>query len=124
MGPVDGRPEPVEGPPEPGGTSRGLRRAQPTGRPASAKSVVHSAGGRQTERMRPSFVPGLELSRLFYRDQVRPLLDQLGGPEHSAALIGHGSEVLGFDTERSTDHDWGPRVLIFLADDEAARETG
>lgn len=71
--------------------------------------------------MRPSFVPGLELSRQFYRDQVRPLLDQLGGPEHSAALIGHGSEVLGFDTERSTDHDWGPRVLIFLADDEAAR---
>jgi hypothetical protein len=35
----------------------------------------------------------------------------------AAALFGYGSDVLGFDTERSTDHGWGPRVLVFLADD-------
>jgi hypothetical protein len=35
---------------------------------------------------------------------------------HSAGLLGWGSDVLGFDTERSTDHGWGPRVLIFTAD--------
>ncbi|MFF5207645.1 DUF4037 domain-containing protein [Streptosporangium sp. NPDC000396] len=34
---------------------------------------------------------------------------------HSAALIGAGSEVLAFDTERSTDHDWGPRVVLFVS---------
>jgi len=29
--------------------------------------------------------------------------------------------VLGFDSERSTDHDWGPRLLVFLEDEEAER---
>ncbi|WP_370017580.1 DUF4037 domain-containing protein [Planotetraspora sp. GP83] len=57
------------------------------------------------------FVPGLELSRSYYHEVVRPLLD---GVPHDAALIGQGSDVLGFDTERSADHDWGPRALIFV----------
>ena len=35
---------------------------------------------------------------------------------YSAALIGWGSEVLGFDTPLSRDHHWGPRVLLFLND--------
>jgi len=43
---------------------------------------------------------------------------------HSAALIGSGSEVLGFDTEMSVDHHWGPRVMLFLQPDnyESMRE--
>ncbi|WP_285774768.1 DUF4037 domain-containing protein [Microtetraspora sp. NBRC 13810] len=53
----------------------------------------------------------MQLSRAFYTDVVRPLL---AGVPHSAALIGPGSEVLDCDTERSTDHDWGPRVLLFV----------
>jgi hypothetical protein len=57
------------------------------------------------------FVPGLQLSAQFYREAVAPFLLDL---PHSAARIGPGSEVLGFDTARSTDHDWGPRVQIFL----------
>lgn len=68
------------------------------------------------------FVPGLELARRFYAEAVRPLLDEaFPGLEHSAALLGDGSEVLGYDSERSTDHDWGPRLLLFLADDDHAR---
>jgi hypothetical protein len=64
-----------------------------------------------------AFIPGRELSRLFYREQVRPLLDaSWPGLAHTAALIGPGSDVLGFDTARSTDHDWGPRLQLFLAD--------
>jgi hypothetical protein len=60
-------------------------------------------------------VGGLELSRRFYREVVQPLLNRHFGPStHTAALIGTGSEVLGFDTERSTDHDWGPRLPLFL----------
>lgn len=58
-----------------------------------------------------AFVPGIELARGFYHDAVAPLL---AGVPHSAALVGEGSEVLGFDTARSTDHDWGPRCEIFL----------
>nr|WP_204358913.1 DUF4037 domain-containing protein [Streptosporangium sp. 'caverna'] len=62
--------------------------------------------------MMSSFIPGLELSRTFYVQVVRPILTDI---PHSAALIGAGSEVLAFDTERSTDHDWGPRVVLFTA---------
>ncbi|MFI6317243.1 DUF4037 domain-containing protein [Nonomuraea sp. NPDC050556] len=53
----------------------------------------------------------MQLSRAFYAEVVGPLAARL---PHSAALIGPGSEVLEFDTERSADHDWGPRVLVFV----------
>jgi hypothetical protein len=57
------------------------------------------------------FVPGLELSRAFYLEVVASLL---AGTRHSAARLGEGSEVLGFDTPRSTDHGWGPRLQLFV----------
>lgn len=70
--------------------------------------------------MTTAFIPGLELARLFYVEAVRPLLDaDVPGLPHSAALVGPGSEVLGFDTPRSTDHDWGPRLQLFLSDEAA-----
>jgi hypothetical protein len=66
------------------------------------------------------FIPGLELAREFFADVVRPLLDdRFPAAAHAAALIGPGSEVAGFDSQRSTDHDWGPRLQVFLADDDA-----
>lgn len=62
-----------------------------------------------------TFIPGIELSQLFFVEAVKPLLEaSVPGLRYSAALLGSGSEVLGFDTEMSTDHDWGPRVDIFL----------
>lgn len=68
------------------------------------------------------FLPGLELSRLFYLEAVRPLLDEAyPGLAHGAARIGSGSEVLGFDTARSADHEWGPRFQLFLPPEDAAR---
>ncbi|MER7057534.1 MULTISPECIES: DUF4037 domain-containing protein [unclassified Streptomyces] len=70
----------------------------------------------------PPFVPGLELSRRFYREAVRPLLDEaVPGIVHSAARLGGGSEVLGFDTVRSTDHEWGPRLQLFLHPKDVTR---
>ncbi|WP_250003555.1 DUF4037 domain-containing protein [Actinoplanes sp. M2I2] len=61
-----------------------------------------------------AFLPGVELARLFYVEAVRPLLGDL---PHAAARLGPGSDVLGFDTARSTDHDWGPRLELFVDDD-------
>jgi Domain of unknown function (DUF4037) len=67
------------------------------------------------------FVPGIELSRQLYRTVVRPVLDaRLPGLPHSAALLGRGSEVLGFDDDMSTDHDWGARILLFLRERDHA----
>ena len=61
------------------------------------------------------FIPGLQLSELFYNEVIKGLIDKkFPNLKYSSALIGHGSEVLGFDTPRSTDHHWGPRVMIFL----------
>ncbi len=72
--------------------------------------------------MAPAFLPGMELARRYHAEVVRPLLDQESpGLTYSAALLGWGSEVLGFDSPRSTDHNWGPRLQVFLADAAADR---
>jgi hypothetical protein len=69
-----------------------------------------------------TFVSGLDLSRQFYFDAVRPVLDAtFPGVPHGAALLGRGSEVLGFDDELSTDHDWKARVLVFLGEEDERR---
>lgn len=66
-----------------------------------------------------TFIAGLELSRRFYWEAVRPVLERsFPGLPHSAALIGSGSETLGFDDEMSTDHSWGPRLQLFLRADD------
>jgi Domain of unknown function (DUF4037) len=66
--------------------------------------------------MTVAFIPGLDLAREFFASVVQPRLAELfPGLRYSAALLGPGSEVLGFDSARSTDHDWGPRLQIFLA---------
>jgi hypothetical protein len=66
-----------------------------------------------------SFIPGIKLCELFYGEAVQPILGR-HFPElkHAAALIGDGSEVLGFDDELSTDHDWGPRVMLFVREED------
>ncbi len=72
--------------------------------------------------MTPDFIPGLELSRLFFNECVAPAM-RVAFPDvlYDAAIIDSGSEVLGFDTPMSRDHHWGPRVSLFLSSqDEAA----
>ena len=65
--------------------------------------------------MTTDFISGLELSGLFYREIIKPILDEhFDSLQYSAALIGAGSEVLAFDTAMSRDHDWGPRLKLFL----------
>ena len=61
------------------------------------------------------FQAGAQLCEQFYWRCVRPILETgFPGLPHAAALIDNGSEVLGFDDVMSTDHHWGPRVLLFL----------
>ncbi len=58
---------------------------------------------------------GIELSRRYWLEVVAPIIDDLlPGVPRAAARVGAGSDVLGFDDERSTDHGWGPRVVIFV----------
>jgi hypothetical protein len=70
----------------------------------------------------PAFLPGLGLAEAFFAEAVKPLLDaEFPGLPCAAALIGQGSEVLGFDDATSSDHHWGPRVLLFLPEDVLAQ---
>jgi hypothetical protein len=65
------------------------------------------------------FIPGLQLSELFYNEAVKSILDEaFPNLVYSAGLLGSGSEVLGFDTPQSMDHHWGPRMLLFLSNED------
>ena len=57
---------------------------------------------------------GARSGRTFHRDVLAGIADNI---PHAAAALGEGSEILGFDTERSTDHGWGPRAQIFVRAD-------
>jgi hypothetical protein len=60
-------------------------------------------------------VSGLDLAEDYYRQVVRPITETIVQRRpYAAALIGPGSEVQDFDTVRSTDHAWGPRLSILL----------
>ncbi|MGC4944106.1 DUF4037 domain-containing protein [Kribbella sp. DT2] len=58
-----------------------------------------------------SFTSARDLSQGFYADVMRPLLD---GTPCAVGLLGWGSDVLGYDTARSMDHGWGPRLQVFV----------
>ncbi|MHA2156710.1 MAG: DUF4037 domain-containing protein [Candidatus Hodarchaeales archaeon] len=67
--------------------------------------------------MVPSFIPGLKLNQIFFEEAVKPILtEHFSSLRYDAALIGPGSEVLGFDDPISSDHHWGPRLQLFLAE--------
>jgi len=68
---------------------------------------------------------GLELCECLYVEAVEPILEEhFPDVAYSAARLGPGSDVLGFDTPQSMDHDWGPRLTLFLneADHERYRD--
>lgn len=68
------------------------------------------------------FLPGRELARQYYFEVVAPILQvHHPGLVHSAGLLGPGSEVLGFDDPMSADHNWGPRLTLFLAMNDHTR---
>jgi hypothetical protein len=71
----------------------------------------------------PEFVPGLELAGSFFDNEVKPILmSHYPDLLYSAGLIGSGSDVVGFDDQMSTDHAWGPRVMLFLGPEDFEAE--
>ena len=67
----------------------------------------------------PNFIPGLKLSEEFYNSIIFPILSEhFPHMKYSAGLLGYGSEIIGFDTFQSTDHMWGPRLYIFLNEED------
>jgi hypothetical protein len=67
------------------------------------------------------FIKGVELCGLFFKEAVKPVLDaEFPRLRYSAARLGSGSEVLGFDDVMSADHCWGPRVDLFLEEGDYA----
>jgi uncharacterized protein (UPF0248 family) len=67
------------------------------------------------------FIPGLELNRRYFNEVLQPLLGVFDpNLRFTASFIGYGSDVLGYDTPTSMDHNWGPRGQIFLRSDDEA----
>jgi hypothetical protein len=72
--------------------------------------------------MKPAFIPGLKLAEEFHAEIIAPLLGRLfPGLAYSAARLDSGSEVLGFDDQTSVDHGWGPRLTLFLTEEDFPR---
>ena len=64
---------------------------------------------------------GLEISKLFFEEYGKPMLendfpDLL--PYLAAGLFGEGSECFGFDDETSKDHDFEAGFCVFLPDED------
>ena len=70
------------------------------------------------------FIPGLRLGSMFFSEAARPIIESvIPADSYAAALIGYGSDVLGYDSQRSVDHNWGPRFQLFLSEEtHAARK--
>ena len=60
---------------------------------------------------------GLEMSRAFFEEYGRPMLEEQFPqvlPYLAVGLFGSGSECFGYDDEVSRDHDFEPGFCIFL----------
>ncbi|MCP4422017.1 MAG: DUF4037 domain-containing protein, partial [Chloroflexi bacterium] len=67
------------------------------------------------------FIKGLDLCEQFFQEAIRPFLNNhFPNLRYAAGRLGDGSDVLGFDTPQSRDHDWGPRATLFLAEADLA----
>ena len=69
-----------------------------------------------------NFIPSLELSRMLYAEEIKPIMEKkFHNLKYAAATLGMCSEILGLDDEISMDHEWGPRVIIFLSENDYPR---
>ncbi len=72
-----------------------------------------------TEQTLPPFVPGLDLCESLFRNAVEPIMAaHFPSLSYAAGHLGRGSDVVGFDTPQSRDHDWGPKATLFVAESD------
>ena len=67
------------------------------------------------------FVPGLDLSAALYAEVAPILRRHFPELKYTAARLARGSDVLGFDDARSTDHYWGPLLELLVTDEDLRR---
>ena len=64
---------------------------------------------------------GIELSKLYYEEFGRPMLER-DFPDHlgkiAVGLVGHGSECFGYDDEISLDHDFEPGFCLWITEED------
>lgn len=98
---------------------------------ASAPSTMQTSAQHSTSPRTPApgtalrvAETGMTLAKAYWQELVKPMIDEkYASVRHriAAGLVGHGSECYGFDDALSRDHDFGPRVCLWLtADDHAA----
>lgn len=84
---------------------------------ATLKNSINSGS---TPMSRPP-IKGLELSRKYWEQHGKPLLEERY-PQYvgriAAGLVGHGSECYGFDDSFSQDHDFGPGFCFWLTQED------
>jgi Domain of unknown function (DUF4037) len=68
--------------------------------------------------MNAPFVPGLDLSKAVYAEVAPILRHRFPDLKYAAARLARGSDVLGFDDARSTDHYWGPLLELFVSEED------
>ena len=64
---------------------------------------------------------GLELSRKFYEEYGKPMLEREFAPyldRIAVGLAGRGSQCFGYDDEISSDHDFAPGFCIWLCEED------
>ncbi len=64
---------------------------------------------------------GIELSRAFYEEYGKKMLEEQFGEyidRIAVGLVGHGSECFGYDDEISADHDFIPGFNIWLTEED------
>ncbi len=78
---------------------------------------------RRKDALAAKGLTGLALSKAYYEEVGRPMLEKKY-PQYldriAAGLAGEGSECLGFDDAHSTDHDFGPGFCLWLTREDYA----
>lgn len=84
------------------------------------KENLEQVYAKQKATKKEETLSGLELSRRFYEEYGKPMLEKRFAAwkeKIAVGLVGEGSECFGFDDDYSKDHDFGPGFCMWLSDE-------